>query len=236
MTGLKERTEEFGKTMGALPLEFDGFVYNPLDYALEAHLEYQELSGAGHAPTMMLGMNPGPYGMVQTGVPFGDVVTVRDFLQVCPVTRHPEKEHPSRPVEGFSCRRVEVSGQRIWGLLRSLYSTREELFSSFTVQNYCPLAFLDKGRTARNITPDKLSKHDRMLLMSSCDAYLKDLITILGIRTAVGVGAYAYERLLSCAPGYVRVIRMMHPSPASPEANRCFASATGELFAKEGLV
>ncbi len=236
MTGLKERTLEFSKELKNLSLDFDGYVYNPLEYAIDAHLEYQEMAGNGHAPIMLLGMNPGPYGMVQTGVPFGDVLTVKNFLQLKSTVGHPEKEHPSRPVEGLSCKRVEVSGQRIWGLLRSFHGTKEELFSHFSVQNYCPLAFLDKGKTARNITPDKLSKKDRTLITTLCNDYLKDIISILEIKTAIGVGAYAYEKLRECAPEGLRVIRMMHPSPASPAANRCFAKSTEELFRKEGLI
>ena len=236
MYGVKERTLEFEESISKMHLQFDGYIYDPLSYALDSHLEYQEMAGEGHAPTMLMGMNPGPYGMVQTGVPFGDIPTVRDFLKIRPVTGHPGKEHPARPVLGFSCKRTEVSGQRIWGLLRSLYPDRDELFSHFTIQNYCPLAFLDGGRTARNITPDRLTKHDLSLITALCDEYIKDIMMILEIHTAVGVGIFAYERLTECAPSGVRILRMMHPSPANPQANRCFAAESEALFRREGLL
>ena len=31
---------------------------------------------------VFLGMNPGPFGMAQVGVPFGEVAAVRDWLRI----------------------------------------------------------------------------------------------------------------------------------------------------------
>ena len=50
------------------------YAYNPLEYAWEIHRQYLELAGDGKKKVVFLGMNPGPYGMAQTGVPFGDSV------------------------------------------------------------------------------------------------------------------------------------------------------------------
>ena len=55
-------------------------VYNPLDYAWKPHRAYLERYGQGHPQVLLLGMNPGPFGMAQTGVPFGDVAMVRGWL------------------------------------------------------------------------------------------------------------------------------------------------------------
>ena len=57
-------------------------------------------------------MNPGPWGMVQTGVPFGEVSLVREWLGIDATIRRPKVLHPDRPVEGFLCQRREVSGSR----------------------------------------------------------------------------------------------------------------------------
>src|SRR5580765_6339973 len=74
------------------------FVYNPLDYAWKAHERY--LRQYGHTPkrVLFLGMNPGPYGMVQTGVPFGEVQAVKDWMKIESPVSKPAREHPKRPV------------------------------------------------------------------------------------------------------------------------------------------
>ena len=57
-------------------LDFSGpvtHVYNPLEYARAPHEAYLERWGRGPKRVVLLGMNPGPFGMAQTGVPFGDV-------------------------------------------------------------------------------------------------------------------------------------------------------------------
>ena len=54
-------------------------VYNPLDYARRPYEQYLRTYGATPKRVLFLGMNPGPFGMAQTGVPFGDVASVRRF-------------------------------------------------------------------------------------------------------------------------------------------------------------
>ena len=57
-------------------------VYNPLVYAWDLHEAYVQLAGKGRKRVMFLGMNPGPFGMAQTGVPFGEVAAVRDWMRL----------------------------------------------------------------------------------------------------------------------------------------------------------
>ena len=57
-------------------------VYNPLEYAWPAHEAYLRRYAAGPKRVLFLGMNPGPFGMVQTGVPFGEIAAVRDWLRI----------------------------------------------------------------------------------------------------------------------------------------------------------
>src|SRR4051794_11594281 len=117
-------------------------VYNPLAYAWEPHEQYLTRFGAGRKRVVFLGMNPGPFGMVQTGVPFGEVQAVRGWLGIVGRVNRPGREHPKRPVTGFDCMRSEVSGQRLWGLFAERYRTADEFFAEHMVLNYCPLAFL----------------------------------------------------------------------------------------------
>src|SRR5688572_27997054 len=89
-------------------------VYNPLEYARIPHEAYLERYGSGRKEVLLVGMNPGPFGMAQTGVPFGDIALVRDFLGITGAVTRPASEHPARPVLGFELGRGEVSGQRLW--------------------------------------------------------------------------------------------------------------------------
>src|SRR3954447_15605631 len=129
-------------------------VYNPLRYAADLHEAYLRRFGEGKKAVVLLGMNPGPFGMAQTGVPFGDVAVVRDWMGLSASVGKPPREHPSRPVHGLDCARSEVSGTRLWGWARERYGTPDRFFERYFVVNYCPLAFLES--TGRNRTPDKL--------------------------------------------------------------------------------
>ena len=107
-------------------------VYNPLDYAAEAVEEYLQKYGAGQKKVLFLGMNPGPFGMAQTGVPFGEIAAVRDWLKISRKINKPLNEHPDRPITGFNCHRSEVSGQRIWAMFKEQFRT-PEIFLKITL-------------------------------------------------------------------------------------------------------
>ena len=77
-------------------------VYNPLDYAWAAHETYLRKFANRRKPIVFLGMNPGPFGMVQTGVPFGEVSAVRDWMSIETPIRKPRHEHPKRPIEAVA--------------------------------------------------------------------------------------------------------------------------------------
>jgi single-strand selective monofunctional uracil DNA glycosylase len=196
-------------------------VYDPLRYAERAHRAYVDRFGGGTKRVLLLGMNPGPFGMVQTGVPFGEIAMVRDWIGIDEPVDKPEVEHPKRRIEGFACKRSEVSGKRLWGLFRARFGTPEAFFKDFWVHNYCPLAFLEE--TGRNRTPDKLPAAEREALFAICDDYLREVTAALKPEIAVGVGAFAeacLTRVLGDAPDAPRIGRIPHPSPASPIANR----------------
>ncbi len=164
-------------------------------------------------------MNPGPFGMAQTGVPFGEVAAVRDWLKIeCPVGK-PEREHPRRLVTGFACARSEVSGRRLWGLFAERFRTPERFFAGHIVMNYCPLAFLESG--GRNHTPDKLPASEKAALFAACDRHLRAVVAALQPEWLIGVGDFATKRaeeVFQSSP--LKLGRILHPSPASPAANR----------------
>jgi single-strand selective monofunctional uracil DNA glycosylase len=205
-------------------------VYNPLDYAWPIHAAYLRRYAGGPRRVVFLGMNPGPFGMVQTGIPFGEIEVVRDWLGLAGAVGRPAEENPKRPVEGFACPRSEVSGRRLWGLFRERYGSPEAFFAEHFVANYCPLAFFDGGR---NLTPDKLPAAEAAPLLAACDAHLRQMAEALAAEWVIGVGAWAEQRAATALAGLpVRIGRVLHPSPASPAANRGWsAAASSQLHA-----
>lgn len=164
-------------------------------------------------------MNPGPWGMAQTGVPFGEVAIVRDWLKIVEPIGKPEGEHPKKQVTGLACRRSEVSGKRLWGMIQDRFGTPASFFDQHFVLNYCPLLFLDKN--GANLTPDKLPAGERRDLVAACDQALRRMIVFLAPEVVVGVGNFAAVQAETALQGLpVRITRILHPSPASPAANR----------------
>ena len=199
------------------------YVYRPLEYAGAVHREFLRRYARGPKKYLMVGMNPGPWGMAQTGIPFGAVSLVRDWLGLRELRmERPAEEHVRRPVLGFACGREEVSGRRLWGWARDTYGTPESFFEAFWVTNYCPLLFLD--REGRNLTPDRLHKEDRELLQGPCDRALAGMAAALEVELIVAIGAWAERRATAaCSDLPLEIGRILHPSPASPAANRGWA-------------
>jgi len=210
-------------------------VYNPLAYARAPHDAYLARWARPGVRALLLGMNPGPFGMAQTGVPFGEVRAVREWLGIEEVVLRPACEHPRRPIEGFACRRSEPSGARLWGWARERFGTADAFFERFFVWNYCPLVFLEQS--GRNRTPDKLPAAEREALFRPCDAALIALVEHLRPGQLVGIGRFATDRLraASGASG-LPIGTLLHPSPASPAANRGWAAQAERQLAQLGLV
>ena len=169
-----------------------GYVYDPTDYAREPLFEYFMKYGQSSKKVILVGMNPGPWGMLQTGVPFGEVNIVRDWMGIEAPVRQPGKLHPKRPVDGFSCTRSEVSGSRLWGWAKDRFGSADEFFRNFFVVNYCPLAFFDEA--GKNITPDKLRADDKARLFRLCDGAMKSTVEHLSPEWVIGIGKFAYDR------------------------------------------
>jgi single-strand selective monofunctional uracil DNA glycosylase len=197
-------------------------VYNPLRYARACHEAYLERYAGARGGALLIGMNPGPWGMVQTGVPFGEVELVREWLGIEARVGRPDPEHPKRPVQGFACTRSEVSGKRLWGWARERFGRPERFFARFFVWNYCPLAFLEES--GRNRTPDKLPAAEAEPLFALCDEALRALVAELVPEHVIGIGAFAQRRARLALGEERSVGSILHPSPASPLANRGWAA------------
>lgn len=200
-------------------------VYNPLNYGWEAHCEYIRRFGDSKKKIVLLGMNPGPFGMAQTCVPFGEVAAVRDWMGIEAPVGKPPVEHPKRPVDGFDCPKSEVSGRRLWGLMQERFGAAENFFADHYVINYCPLLFLDGADgKCRNLTPDKLKVSDTKAMYAACDEHLRALLDALAPEWLIGVGGFGEQKLRELNWERPHQLgRVLHPSPASPIANRGWA-------------
>ena len=196
-------------------------VYNPLRYAWGIHEAYLRRAGGSGARTRLLGMNPGPHGMGQMGIPFAATSVVRDLLGITGIgVGQPSTPHPRRPVNGLQHPTEEVSGTRLWGLLEQRYGTAETIFEHVFLVNHCPL-MLFSGPRATNLTPDKARGPTVTVLMERCDQHLRELVAMMGVETVIGVGRYAESRATHSLKDLgTRITSCWHPSPASPLANR----------------
>ena len=208
-------------------------VYNPLNHASRPHRRFLRRFGDSRKRVLFLGMNPGPYGMTQTGVPFGEVAIVRDWMGIDERVDRPANEHPKRPVDGFDCPRSEVSGARLWGAVAAHWKRPEAFFKEHFLTNYCPLVFMEAS--GKNRTPDKLPADEREPLYAACNRHLRRVVEIVRPTFIVGIGAFAESRaqtLFGEEP--FQFGRVLHPSPASPLANRDWAGAARKDFARLG--
>lgn len=199
------------------------YVYLPTEYAWDRHREYLQRFASQKKRVLLLGMNPGPWGMAQTGVPFGEISAVRDWMRISGAVGKPDPEHPKRVVEGFDCARSEVSGRRLWGLFSEKFPQVEDFFTKHFVANYCPLVWM--GETGRNITPNHLPKAEMAPVEAACQKHLATLIEALQPEWLIGVGVYAEKKLTETVKIHLprqtfHIGKILHPSPASPIANR----------------
>lgn len=206
-------------------------VYNPLDYAREPYRRYLRLYADAAKEIVLVGMNPGPWGMVQTGIPFGEVDAVRNWLGIEASVGRPADLHPRRPVAGFACHRSEASGRRLWGWARQAFVTPRRFFERFFVANYCPLMLI--AESGANLTPDKLRRADADPLFCACDRALRRTVACLNPAYVIGIGQFAARRARCALDGIpVRIGGITHPSPANPKANCGWESViTRELTA-----
>jgi single-strand selective monofunctional uracil DNA glycosylase len=209
-------------------------IYNPLIYARAGYDQYVTRFGNATKRMIWVGMNPGPFGMVQTGIPFGDVQMVKGWMGIEASIKPPADCHPKRPVLGFACPRGEVSGQRLWGWARQRYNKPDVFFGHIFVINYCPLVFME--RSGRNRTPDKLQVAERKRLFQICDRALHQTLAVYQPQWVIGIGGFAEKRIRQAAGDLdLKIGRISHPSPANPKANRGWGQLIESELAAMGV-
>lgn len=210
------------------------YVYNPLSYARKPNESYLRRFANSKKKVVFMGMNPGPWGMAQIGIPFGEIDSVKNWMGIEEPVDIPVPEHPKRPVLGFACEKSEVSGRRLWGLFREHFPKPEAFFANHFVLNYCPLVFMEDS--SRNRTPDKLPAAEAQPLFAACDRHLKTCIELLEPEWIVGVGGFAQKQASGALKGVdIKHGKVLHPSPASPAANRGWAEAALKQLHAQGI-
>ncbi len=232
---IQNLAQELNQRLGKLSFpEPVAYVYNAFDYAFPGHVAYTDKFATNTKRVFFLGMNPGPWGMAQTGVPFGEISAVRDWMGLHAEIGRPEPEHPKRPIEGYDCQKSEVSGRRLWGYFAEKFGPAENFFKEHFVTNYCPLAFMEES--SRNLTPDKLPASVSKTLEEICDWHLRELVNLLEPEWVVGVGGFAEKRAKEALPDQgLKFGRILHPSPASPAANRDWAGTAEKQLFQQGI-
>lgn len=233
---LIQASRDLTESLRGLSFSRAACTYLPTDYARKSHETYLRRFGKGPKRVLLLGMNPGPYGMAQTGVPFGEIPAVRDWMGIETPVDRPDPEHPKRPIQGFSCTRSEVSGRRLWGLFAERYPRADDFFVGHFVANYCPLVWM--AESGANLTPDKMPKPEMVPVEEACRRHLLRVVELLKPEFLIGVGAYAEGKLRQAAAdsGHSAFIgRVLHPSPASPAANRGWAEAATRQLVEQGV-
>lgn len=239
MENLLAATQSMSKALEQITFRGDvACIYNPLDYAWDSHEQYLLKYGVGQKRVLFLGMNPGPYGMVQTGVPFGEIDIVKNWLKIEGMINQPDIIHPKRPIDGYDCIKSEVSGKRFWGMMADRFPDAHDFFDDAYVVNFCPLVWMTES--GKNITPDKLPKAEMKPVYKICNAHIQTVIEYYQPKIIVGVGAFAEQQVLKLKNLYFddkdfKVGRMLHPSPASPIANKFWPERAIEELVAMGV-
>jgi single-strand selective monofunctional uracil DNA glycosylase len=209
-------------------------VYNPLNYAKLATAQYLDTYGQGRKEVLFLSLNPGPFGMAQTGIPFGDVYWVTKYLKIHNTIEQPKDAvHPKRPILGFDCTRKDVSADRFWKLISSFYPNATTFFQKNFLWTFAPLYFCDKS--GKNITPDKINLVSRKELEQICLEALKNIILSLQVNNVISIGAYVYKNVLKLDAevlNKIEVENIPHPSPLNPANNKGWDIRVKDMLSK----
>lgn len=233
-TKIKKTIEKANSELHLLYKDIPYFIYNPLEYCLDPFIQYLE-KGGEKRDIVFLGMNPGPFGMMQNGIPFGASNFVNNYLNIEKDfdKQKIEKEHPKYKIIGKNIERQEISGTKLWGLIQSFYPDSNTFLENQIVLNYLQLAILDKEK-GKNITPDKLNKDVRTKIENICDNQLREILDILESKVLIGVGKYSYDSLLRVKKNE-KVIKINHPSPLNARYFKTWTEDTKKLLIDENI-
>jgi len=196
----------------------DIVVINPLEYLWLQYGYYTSCYHNQYPRAMIIGMNPGPKGMSQTGIPFGSpniipsILPNKSLFNEIRDNEGSPVSSPHRRITGPSNTTVEVSGNRLWSALIKRYGDFKSITSEIFVDNICPLLFLCGKNGSKNLTPDKLTPSPaKIILIRLCTERLQKIYQCLGEPSnIVALGRWSHKFLEKMFPK-VRVTYILHP-------------------------
>jgi len=136
-------------------------VWNPGLYGEPWHSRFRRCYPPAARPLVLFGLNPGPYGMAQTGIPFTDI---RRLVSALPALVAELRNAGKRlevpglaPVSlpPYLSRTFEASSVRVYRFLERSWGDAERGWREVVAANPCPLLFIDT-ETGKNRTPADL--------------------------------------------------------------------------------
>ncbi|KAF7991960.1 hypothetical protein HCN44_010761 [Aphidius gifuensis] len=204
------------------------YIYCPIIYAKTVHFNYLNKYCRDKKNIMILGMNPGPWGMSQTGVPFGEINIVIDWLKINGHIDKPKRQHEQRQVDGFSCKRSEISGRKFWSLFKKLSNNPDTFFRHCFLRNFFK----------PTIIIIIIAGPEQKKLQEFCDQALIEVIKILDVKVIIGVGRFSEQRakkVVKTAKLSTKVLWMIHPSPRAT-IGKNWQNLTLDFLKKENLI
>ncbi|XP_037927861.1 single-strand selective monofunctional uracil DNA glycosylase-like [Teleopsis dalmanni] len=196
------------------PIEDITHIYNPVEYAADLHCEYLRKYLDRPKRVVFLAVHPEQNGMAQTGVPFGNVSTVRDMMKLCGEVKQPNRLHPKHPVLGLNCHINEPSGVRFWGLMDKIAGSLDTFSEQCFVHTFCPLLFFNEyGRTIEPcVLPFEIKYPMRDLLVEALCKEMK----LVQPEIIVVTGNYVYNGLQRSELYAKTLLVMTNPHPWVP--------------------
>jgi single-strand selective monofunctional uracil DNA glycosylase len=200
-------------------------VLDPSRYGERWHAPFRRLYPPRARPLLVFGLNPGPYGMAQTGIPFTDLKRLAQGLPRLAAELARSGERLSLPglapssLQPFLTRTFESSSVRVHRFLRLAHGSAERAFREVVFVNPCPLLFIDRA-LGENRTPADLPRALRAGVDEARVEVVSVAVARLRARGAIVLGRDAAAALsvpLRARLGERAVVEWEHPARAVPD-------------------
>ena len=228
------RWEEFALRLGR---ETSWRVWNPGRYGERWHRRFRETYPPGPNPVLLLGLNPGPYGMGQTGIPFTDIRRLESDLPELAARLRTDGESIGLPglappdLRRRLDRTFESSSIRVYRFLRLAGGSAGAGWRRVVAANPCPMLFMEGtvNRTPADLRRALRKRGGRLervtARLEECDQLrrecAREAVRVLEPRGVILLGRNIQEALagdpsLGAVPG--GVLAWEHPARAVPDA------------------
>jgi len=235
-------SDRLSERLAALPPVGDLVALDPTRYCRSAWAAYLQMA-ARLGCVLVVGMNPGPHGMAQTGVPFTDPWIVDELDLQAPRADVPPADipavgswrHRSHRARGVLGSKREESAKRLWPLLREICApyaavgpsadkiaeATRRVCNEVLLVNALPICWLDPA--GKNVSAEQVEKRApaqvREGLRDLVNEWLQAVADILRPAAVIGVGRWAREFVTDLDVDHFVEIPfrdgIKHPSPSA---------------------